>query len=134
MKYGIPQIISKTAKFLVSLALMATLIILLYFIGYQVFLLFIKAKNYPSLELLHDIVFIVVLVKAYRLIMFYLETHHASLRYIVEISILAPAIEIIFSLDNKGLLENIVLGAFGLANLLIYLIFYEKLMLYEKTG
>jgi len=70
---------------------------------------------------LRDIAFVIVLVKAYRVLLFYFETLHISLRYLVEISIVAPAIDIVFASHTKAWWLILLLGLFSLANLLVYL-------------
>lgn len=52
-------------------------------------------------------------------------THHVSVEYIVEISIVASAVELLFAIDKHSVATNVVLGAFGLANLLIYVMYFE---------
>lgn len=111
-------------NFLVSLLIILTIGILIYFAGFKVYTLL----AFPHSEhFIHDMVFILVLVKIYRLLIAYLQFHHVGIKYIVEISIIAPAIEIIFASDNHSLLNLTLLGIFGLGNLLVYIFFYDKI-------
>ncbi len=66
----------------------------------------------------------VILIKAYRILISYLRQHHISVEYIVEISIIAPAIELLFASHSYDLYTKIILGVFGLVNLFLYLHFF----------
>lgn len=48
-------------------------------------------------SLLHFIAFTIVLVKAYKILMSYAKHQHVSIKYMVEISIIAAAVEIFFN-------------------------------------
>lgn len=77
-----------------------------------------------SKRALHAIAEVLILIKAYRILRSYLTTHHISVEYIVEISIIAAAIEFVFAFDAHNAVTNALLGAFGLANLIIYLHYF----------
>jgi uncharacterized membrane protein (DUF373 family) len=81
-----------------------------------------------SIAFLHSIAIVIVVLKAYRVLLFYLETLHISIKYIVEISIIAPAIELIFAPQGQQLWLTAILGLFALANLVIYLFYRDKLI------
>jgi len=78
-------------------------------------------------SLLHSIAFAVVLVKAYRILRSYAETHHVNLKFLIEIAIIAPTIEILFNPNMYAIGIDILFAAFALGSLLIYLIFYKTL-------
>jgi uncharacterized membrane protein (DUF373 family) len=80
-----------------------------------------------SIAFLHSIAIIIVVLKAYRVLVFYLDTLHVSIKYIVEISIIAPAIELIFVPQGQNLWLTAILGTFALVNLVIYLSYHERL-------
>jgi uncharacterized membrane protein (DUF373 family) len=78
-------------------------------------------------RILHEIAYAIVLVKAYKILISYLKIHHVNIKYIIEISIIASAIELIFHYDTHS---DVVLGifaVFGIANLLIYLFFQQQI-------
>lgn len=77
-----------------------------------------------SRRALHSIAEVIILIKAYRILVSYLKTHHVSIEYIVEISIVASAIELLFAADMHHLGTNIIFAAFGLSNLILYLYFF----------
>jgi len=82
-------------------------------------------------KLLHTIAFSIILVKAYIILMSYATYKHVSIKYIVEISIIAPAVEIIFNNSNYELINLIMLWTFWVINLLVYMIFYKS---FEKMS
>ncbi len=57
----------------------------------------------------------------------YFYDHHIDIKYVLEISFIAPAIEIIFAASQHSLALNIVFGVFSLASLLVYVLFYETI-------
>ena len=77
--------------------------------------------------LLHAIAFTIVLVKAYRILISYVQTHHLNIKFLVEISIIAPAVEVVFNSQEYSVAMNALFVVFGLANLLVYVYFYDRL-------
>lgn len=76
--------------------------------------------------ILHFIAFTIVSVKAYSILISYAKTHHLNLKFLVEIAIIASAIELLFNSHAYSLPILIVFAAFGLINLVLYLMYYEK--------
>ncbi len=128
-------------KLCISLIIFATILLLLAFGGIKLYdiALSLLHGGGDSIAFLHSIAIIIVVLKAYRVLVFYLDTLHVSIKYIVEISIIAPAIELIFAPQGQNLWLTAILGAFALINLIIYLSYYEKLtesdreMMTERT-
>ncbi|MBS9783894.1 hypothetical protein KGV55_00940 [Candidatus Gracilibacteria bacterium] len=83
-------------------------------------------------ELLHNIAFTVVLVKAYNILMEYAKHKHISIKYIIEIAIIAPVVEIIFNYNSYDFKMLIFLGVLAVFMSGLYLIFYDKLKLAEE--
>lgn len=77
-------------------------------------------------HLLHTIAFSIILVKAYMILVSYAKYKHVSIKYIVEISIIACAIEIIFNAGNYEFVNLVTLWSFWIINLIIYMFFYSK--------
>lgn len=80
-----------------------------------------------ELGLLHTIAFTIVLVKAYKILIAYAETRHINIKFLVEIAIIAPTIELIFNARNYDLGVNILFASFAFCNLIVYLHFYKTL-------
>ena len=78
-----------------------------------------------ELNLLHTIAFTIVLVKAYKILVAYAETRHINIKFLVEIAIIAPTIELIFNARSYTLGVNILFAAFAFLNLIAYLHFYK---------
>lgn len=110
-----------------SFLILLTIVVLTLFSGYKVYDLFLSLFTFQFEHIVHDIAYIIVLIKAYRVLLHYFQKHHISIKYILEISIIAPAIEIIFASNNHELGLTIFLGIYSIANLIIYFVFYNKL-------
>jgi uncharacterized membrane protein (DUF373 family) len=80
-----------------------------------------------ELELLHTIAFTIVLVKAYKILIAYAETRHVNLKFLVEIAIIAPTIELIFNPHNYSLNSMMFMAGFAFCNLVAYLYFYTTI-------
>lgn len=89
-------------------------------------------SNYSPGNVLHDTALLIVIIKAYKVLLYYYRSQQVSLKYIVEISIIAPAIEIAFAAGEQALWLTVLLAAYGTANLVIYLLYYEKLALIDS--
>lgn len=112
---------------LVSLLILLGMFALVVYLGYKVYEIGLAAVQLNFSKTLHDLAVLVVLVKAYRILLYYYQEHHISITYIVEISIIAPAIELLFAPTNHTLGVNILLATFGIANLILYLLFFSKM-------
>lgn len=80
-----------------------------------------------ELNLLHTIAFTIVLVKAYKILISYAETRHINIKFLVEIAIIAPTIELVFNSRNYDFETMMLLAAFAILNLTAYLFFYKTL-------
>lgn len=78
-------------------------------------------------NIIHNIVYIIVLLKAYKIMIYYFLYQNLSIKYLVQIAIIAPAIEVIFSISAQELWINILYALFSIINLVIYVIYYKKL-------
>jgi len=91
-----------------------------------------------ELQLLHTIAFTIVLVKAYKILISYAQTRHINIKFLIEISIIAPTIEIIFNSRNYALEVNALFALFAFLNLVAYLFFYKTIKTvstdYEKEA
>lgn len=80
-----------------------------------------------ELNLLHTIAFTIVLVKAYKILISFAQTRHINIKFLVEIAIIAPTIELIFNSRNYEIEINMLFAAFAILNLAAYLFFYKTL-------
>lgn len=115
------------ADSIVSLAIFATIVGLVLYIINLVIDIFTSLPEADISRVLYSLSIVIILVKAYRILLFYMNKHHVSIKYIVEIAIIAPAIELIFVPDGRDLGLNIVYALFSLGSLLIYVLYFAKL-------
>ncbi len=115
-------------QFLISVLLAFMIILLVIFIGQKIYSLFMVQEQR---HFIHDVVFLIVLIKILLLLFSYFKKHYISVKYIMEISIIAPAIEIVFASDTHPPFTLILFAVFTLSNLLIYILFQEKI---KKIG
>jgi uncharacterized membrane protein (DUF373 family) len=117
------RIMNGAISFLVLFMIFA----LIAFAGAKAIAIYQGFANYASGNVLHDTALLIVIVKAYKVLLYYYKRHRVSIKYIVEISVIAPAIELIFAAGEQSLWISVLFGVFGIANLIIYILFYEKL-------
>ena len=84
-------------------------------------------RNLLELDLLHTIAFTIVLVKAYKILISYAQRRHVSIKYLIEIAIIAPTIEIVFNATKYSVELIALFAVFAFANLLAYLFFYPTI-------
>lgn len=80
-------------------------------------------------DLLHSIAFTIVLVKAYTILISYAQTRHINLKLLIEMSIIAATIEIIFNARSYSMEVTMLFAAFAVLNLFAYLFFYKTIKL-----
>jgi len=78
-------------------------------------------------EILHQIIYMLILVKAYKILMFYAKHHHINIKFITELMIISCFIEFIFNFQTIELYHLIVLAVTGVTTLFIYIRYYDKL-------
>ena len=130
-KYFFNPIIFAT-NLIVSLLIFIAMLVLVVYLGHNVFSTVRDAFAFDFSNTLHDIALLVVLVKAYRILLYYYREHHISIKYIVEISIIAPAIELLFAPTNHDFFTNILFASFSIVNLVLYLLFFKVLVKADK--
>lgn len=84
-------------------------------------------RNALELTLLHTIAFTIVLVKAYKILISYAQKRHINLKFLIEIAIIAPTIEIIFNSQKYSFEINALFATFAFLNLVAYLFFYSTI-------
>lgn len=88
------------------------------------------ARTALELGLLHTIAFTIVLVKAYKILISYAQTRSINIKFLIEIAIIGPTIELLFNSSVRSA-ENfwiaVLLAAFAFCNLLAYLFFYKTI-------
>lgn len=133
MKYALPHAKSMINRFIgvtdviFTVFILCSIIALIGFSGVTILNLFIDVKEYSSINIIHNVAYIIVLLKAYKILTFYLKSHNLSIKYLVQISIIAPAIEVIFAGEAQPMWLGILFAIYSLANLYIYIRFHKEL-------
>ncbi len=78
-----------------------------------------------QLRILHAVARTILVLKAYRILVSYLRSHHVTVKYILEIAIIASVVELFFAYDLHDYQTKVIFAAFGLIGLALYLYFYE---------
>ncbi len=92
----------------------------------------VRTRNQVGTEVLHFIAFTIVLVKAYNILIEYAKHQHISIKYIVEIAIIAAVVEIFFNTYALDIKTLGLFAVFGLGNLALYLIYYPVIEKLDK--
>lgn len=88
-------------------------------------------RHYIEIAILHTVAFAVLLIKVYRILISYAKTQHLNIKFLVEIAIIASAIEILFNSHSYSYTMLAIFGVFGIANLIIYVWKFEE---FKKIG
>jgi uncharacterized membrane protein (DUF373 family) len=112
---------------IVSLCIFVGMVGIVAYLGFTVWNIMGHSLSFDFQRMLRDIALLIILVKAYRILLYYFRQHHISIKYIVEIAIIAPAIELIFAPLNHTFEISILLAVFAMVNLTLYLLFFENL-------
>lgn len=86
-----------------------------------------ESKNTIRYEILHSLAFIIVLYKAYSIIIYYAKDMHVNIKFIIEIAIIGSVVELIF---NYKYLSDVLIASYTtvfISASIVYLYFYETL-------
>ena len=119
--------------FMLVLYMVSTLVTSVLSIGFEIYdlassssgVLATPERTALELGLLHTIAFTIVLVKAYKILIAYAETRHVNLKFLMEIAIIAPVVELIFNAHAYSFEVMALLALFAVAVLILYLFFYK---------
>lgn len=117
---------------IVSFFIFLSLLVLLGYMGIHTLNIIFSALQGHFQHTVHDIVFTIVLVKAYKILVYYLRKHHISIRYILQVAIIAPIIEVVFMSDEKAWWLTLIFAGFSVACLFLYFFFYKTISQMEK--
>ncbi|MCD5390220.1 MAG: hypothetical protein LR005_02475 [Candidatus Pacebacteria bacterium] len=74
---------------------------------------------------LHGVTLIILLVKAYKILMSYAEDHHIDIRYIIEIAVIGSVLELLFNSSDYSHVMQVIFLILGLGGALIYHKYYQ---------
>lgn len=69
----------------------------------------------------------IILVKAYKILLEYAKTQHVNIKYVLEIAITAPVVEIVFNFSEYNDMQLYFMGGLTVLMSLVYLYFYDTL-------
>ena len=121
-------------KFIVEIFIILLIAMLLVYSGLKIYELSTALFEHRIKKIVHDIAYFIVLIKAYKVLLSYLEQGSVGIRYIMEISIIAPSLEVIFAFDTHDAWTNIFLGAFSLITLFLYLLFFDRISMLQYAN
>lgn len=83
--------------------------------------------NEVNSQFLHTVAILIILMKAYRILVEYMKNHHVDIKYIVEITIIACVLELLFNYGHYSEDMRLVLAGLGTAFLAVYAFRYQAL-------
>lgn len=84
--------------------------------------------NVLNAEFLHNIAVLIILMKAYRILVEYMRFHHIDIKFMVEIGIIACVLELLFNNVQYTEHMQIVLAAVAVLFLGLYVFGYDNLV------
>lgn len=76
---------------------------------------------------IHAVPITIILIKAYKILLEYAKTQHVNIKYVLEIAITAPVVEIIFNFTGYDHVQLVFMWGFAVVMSLIYLYFYPTI-------
>lgn len=86
-----------------------------------------KTFNYLNADFLHNVAVLLILMKAYRVLVEYMRHHHIDIKFMVEITIIASVLELLFNFRNYEMQMLYVLGGLAISFLGFYVLGYKQL-------
>ncbi|MFT5849441.1 MAG: uncharacterized membrane protein (DUF373 family) [Patiriisocius sp.] len=90
--------------------------------------------NILNADFLHNIAVLLILMKAYRILVEYMKFHHIDIKFMVEIGIIACILELLFNFKQYTEDMQVVLAAMCVAFLAIYAFRYDTLAKASKDA
>ncbi len=81
--------------------------------------------NQINSDFLHNIAILIILMKAYRILVEYMRYHHIDIKFMVEITIVACILELLFNADTYSDHMQVVLAGVAVAFAAIYAFKYQ---------
>ena len=90
--------------------------------------------NILNSDFLHNIAVLLILMKAYRILVEYMKFHHIDIKFMVEIGIIAGILELLFNYQNYADDMRIILATMTISFLAIYAFRYDTLLKATKEA
>lgn len=83
--------------------------------------------NFLNAKFLHNVAVLLILMKAYRVLVEYMRHHHIDIKFMVEITIIASVLELLFNFRNYDMDMLYVFAALAISFLGLYVFGYKTL-------
>ena len=83
--------------------------------------------NDVNIEFLHTIAVLIILMKAYRILVEYMRNHHVDIKYVVEIGIIGSVLELLFNYAEYSEDMRLILLGMAVSFLGLYVFRYDTL-------
>jgi uncharacterized membrane protein (DUF373 family) len=101
---------------------------LLVFSGIKIYRIYQGFITLHVSGVLYEAAFLLIVIKTYRTLLSSYRNKRVSIKYFLEIAIIVPIIEIILGPGSQRPEVLAIVAIFGLINLVIYIVFYEKIV------
>lgn len=116
-------------SFFVAVLIIATI----GFSGIKIYGLYGDLIEFDIDRTFYDILFVMVLLRAFRVLLTCYRGRTIDVRYFIELAISMSAIEIVLGQGERSPFFYLTLALFGIANTVIYLLFWDTLSKTSKT-
>lgn len=90
--------------------------------------------NILNAEFLHNIAILLILMKAYRILVEYMRFHHIDIKFMVEITVIACALELLFNYASYSIEMRYILLGLSASFLGLYVFGYKSLKQASKDS
>ena len=84
--------------------------------------------NVLNTDFLHNVAVLLILMKAYRILVEYMKYHHIEIKFMVEIVIIASVLELLFNSQQYSEDMRLILLGLGVSFLALYVFKYDTLV------
>lgn len=85
-------------------------------------------------DFLHNIAVLLILMKAYRILVEYMKYHHIDIKFMIEIGIITCVLELLFNHQNYTESMHMILAGLAVAFLAVYAFKYDTLLKATKDA
>lgn len=93
-----------------------------------------KVFNLLNAEFLHNIAILLILMKAYRILVEYMRYHHIDIKFMIEITIIACVLELLFNFTSYSIEMRYILASLAVALTGFYVFGYKALKQSSKDA
>lgn len=93
-----------------------------------------KIFNVLNAEFLHNVAVLLILMKAYRVLVEYMRFHHIDIKFMVEIAIIASVLELLFNFASYSIEMRYILLGLAVAFLGMYVFGYKQIKQASKDA